>query len=153
MRARVAGHIARAITSSCNGIIVSVAEPDSYKRTHFGSTFIWGTEEAPRVPVSTTGVVLQHMTKQRRQRATNAEEVVPPGVDAAFVCVLDEDASRSRCRPFRAWRPAHNVREAAGHKPEGLRGNVRRRYVRIRTPGTNKTSSLSAMSCVIARTT
>src|ERR1700761_1245493 len=38
---------ARAIGSSCNGIITSVVEPDDYKRRYLGQTMIWG-DDAPQ---------------------------------------------------------------------------------------------------------
>jgi len=82
---------ARAAISSSNGIVVAVAEPDDYKRTEFGRHHIWGVDEPPA-----EGAVFRDWRdfityeESRRTRARNGETGVPPGVDAVFVCVLDE---------------------------------------------------------------
>lgn len=82
---------ARAIRSSSNGVVVAVAEPDDYKRTEFGRSMIWGTSEPPA-----EGAVFRDWRdfiayeRMRRARALAGAPDVPEGVDAAFVCVLDE---------------------------------------------------------------
>ncbi|KAH8889484.1 NAD(P)-binding protein [Thozetella sp. PMI_491] len=81
---------ARAITRSCNGLVVAVVEPDNYKRTHFGKTFIWGAEAPAEGACFRDWRDFISYEKQRRDRADNGYDDTPPGVDAAFVCVLDE---------------------------------------------------------------
>jgi len=82
---------ARAIRSSSNGIVVAVAEPDDYKRTEFGRAMIWGAGGPPP-----EGAVFRDwrdfITYEHARRVRVVEGVpdVPAGVDAAFVCVLDE---------------------------------------------------------------
>ncbi|KAK4449369.1 hypothetical protein QBC34DRAFT_448753 [Podospora aff. communis PSN243] len=82
---------ARAIRGSSNGVVVAVAEPDDYKRTEFGRNMIWGAEGQPA-----EGAVFRDWRefivyeKHRRGRIDAGEPSVPLGVDAAFVCVLDE---------------------------------------------------------------
>ncbi|KAK3337343.1 hypothetical protein B0T19DRAFT_447928 [Cercophora scortea] len=82
---------ANAVKSSCNGIVVAVAEPDEYKRSQFGRTVIWGDGPPPAEGAVFDGWrdYVAYETK-RRARVLSGEEHVPPGVDAAFVCVLDE---------------------------------------------------------------
>ena len=81
---------ARAIASSCNGIVTAVAEPDEYKRKHFGSTFIWAEHEPADGACFDDWRGFISYETQRRERAEAGDTSVPPGVDAAFVCVLDE---------------------------------------------------------------
>lgn len=82
---------ARAIQSSTDGFVTAVAEPNEYKRRHFGQTFIWGSHalssEGAQFDDWHTFVAYE---KNRRARIVAGEKDVPPGVDAAFVCVLDE---------------------------------------------------------------
>jgi len=83
---------AKAIRTSCNGKVVAVAEPDDYKRKQFWATMI-RTEEAEQ---EADGAVFAGWHEfiayetRRRQRQVEGDQNVPPGVDAAFVCVLDE---------------------------------------------------------------
>ncbi|TDZ53525.1 putative oxidoreductase YjhC [Colletotrichum trifolii] len=80
---------ARATETSSNGIVTAVAEPIAYKRQTFGKAFIWGSkipEEGQHFSDWTEFVTYE---TQRRERGA-AGETVPPGVDAVFVCVLDE---------------------------------------------------------------
>jgi len=86
------GHsYARAIMSSSNGIVVAVAEPDGYKRDEFGRTMIWGVDKPPAEGAVFRGwrdfIIYE---KDRRARVRDGATGVPPGVDAVFVCVLDE---------------------------------------------------------------
>jgi len=87
---------ATAIRMSCNGIVTAVAEPHDYKRASFGRTYIWGADDDGTATTRAEGAEFADWTdfvkyeKQRRERVANGEEGVPPGVDAAFVCVLDE---------------------------------------------------------------
>jgi len=83
---------ASAVTSSCNGIIAAVAEPDPYKRKIFGRNFIWGHDGEPPAE----GAVFDgwrgfiEYESRRRAHIQAGEANVPTGVDAVFVCVLDE---------------------------------------------------------------
>lgn len=82
---------ADAIESSCNGVVVAVAEPDPYKRDRFGRSRIWGATGSPGEGAQFDGWRdYVSYEKRRRERAAGGEEGVPPGVDAVFVCVLDE---------------------------------------------------------------
>ncbi|KAK3989226.1 hypothetical protein QBC44DRAFT_90538 [Cladorrhinum sp. PSN332] len=82
---------ARAANSSSNGVLVAVAEPDDYKRTQFGRNMIWGANTPP-----SEGAEFKDWRdfvayeSNRRARVEAGEKGVPPGVDAVFVCVLDE---------------------------------------------------------------
>jgi predicted dehydrogenase len=82
---------ANAIVSSCNGIVVAVAEPHAYKREQFGKQYIWGPDGQPDgegVSFSGWKDFLEYETGRRKRE--KAGEKVPPGVDAVFICVLDE---------------------------------------------------------------
>jgi predicted dehydrogenase len=82
---------AEAIIQSCNGLVVAVAEPDDYKRENLGLTKIWGIDGPPAEGAQFRGwKEFVDYEKQRRARAAAGEANVPPGVDAAFVCVQDE---------------------------------------------------------------
>ena len=82
---------ARAIRLSSNGVVTAVAEPDEYKRSHFARTMIWGGAAPP-----VEGTVFSDWRdfiayeKKRRARIQAGDQGVPIGVDAVFVCVLDE---------------------------------------------------------------
>jgi predicted dehydrogenase len=82
---------ASAVTSATNGVVVAVAEPDDYKRNHFGETMIWGAKAPPPEGAAFSDwrdfIVYE---RQRRARAGSGVVDVPLGVDAVFVCVLDE---------------------------------------------------------------
>ncbi|KAH6648242.1 hypothetical protein BKA67DRAFT_522195 [Truncatella angustata] len=80
---------ARATISSSNGVVVAIAEPDQYKRHQFGRNFIHGTRQAPEGSLFAGWQEFIGWETSRRERE-KAGEVVPEGVDAAFVCVLDE---------------------------------------------------------------
>lgn len=82
---------ARAIQSSTDGIVTAVAEPNKYKRRQFGQSFIWGSHALPSegVQFNDWRDFIAYETG-RRARILAGETDVPPGVDAAFVCVLDE---------------------------------------------------------------
>ncbi|AEO65793.1 uncharacterized protein THITE_2113231 [Thermothielavioides terrestris NRRL 8126] len=82
---------ARCVRSSTNGVVAAIAEPDDYKRNRFGETMIWGSQAPPP-----EGAAFRDWREfvayeaRRRARAEAGEKDVPPGVDAVFVCVLDE---------------------------------------------------------------
>ncbi|CAP65038.1 uncharacterized protein PODANS_1_14270 [Podospora anserina S mat+] len=81
----------RAVISSSNGVLSAVAEPDDYKRNKFGTTMIWGSTLPPPEGASFRDwrEFVAYET-ERRARAEAGEKDVPLGIDAAFVCVLDE---------------------------------------------------------------
>ncbi|MBE3048100.1 Gfo/Idh/MocA family oxidoreductase, partial [Candidatus Bathyarchaeota archaeon] len=74
-----------------NAVVAAVAEPIPYKRRRFGAAHVWPGSDAP-----SEGQSFAHWDEfvayetTRRERASRGEPV-PPGVDGAFVCVLDED--------------------------------------------------------------
>lgn len=81
---------ARCSLQSSNGVIAAVAEPDDYKRQDFGSKFIWGKTSSPPDGSSFKDwkeFVAWEIDRKKRQAAG---EIVPKGVDAAFICVRDE---------------------------------------------------------------
>ena len=83
---------ARCTQQSSNGVVVAVAEPDNFKRQHFGRNFIWGQNGAAEPPEGSQfrgwkEFVPWEVDRRERERAG---EAVPEGVDAAFVCVRDE---------------------------------------------------------------
>lgn len=39
---------ARAVTTATAGVVAAVAEPDDFKRKHFGTRYIWGPDNEPR---------------------------------------------------------------------------------------------------------
>jgi predicted dehydrogenase len=80
---------AEASLSSTNAIVAAVAEPVEYKRIEFGKKFIWGSgEPKPEQQFSDWKQWLK-FEETRRQRE-RAGEKVEKGIDAVFVCVLDE---------------------------------------------------------------
>ncbi|KAL2154122.1 hypothetical protein VTH82DRAFT_2798 [Thermothelomyces myriococcoides] len=82
---------AEAVAAATNGVVVAVAEPDDYKRNRFGETWIWGFQSPPPEGAAFADwrdfIIYE---RQRRARVESGEKDVPLGVDAAFVCVLDE---------------------------------------------------------------
>ncbi|KAK0754056.1 NAD(P)-binding protein [Schizothecium vesticola] len=86
---------ARATRTSSNGIVCAVAEPDDYKRTEFVRTLLGNPGAAAEV-LPAEGSVFKDWREfivyeeARRARVLAGDKDVPPGVDAAFVCVLDE---------------------------------------------------------------
>jgi Predicted dehydrogenases and related proteins len=82
---------ANIIKSFTNGVVVAVAEPDEYKRMCLGEAVIWGKGNSP--PEGSSFADWREFIEYercRRARQESGEEDVPLGVDAAFVCVLDE---------------------------------------------------------------
>lgn len=80
---------ARSALDSTNSIIAAVAEPIPYKRTEFGRKFVWGDAEPQPEQQFTDWKQWVKFEETRRQRE-KAGEKVERGVDAVFVCVLDE---------------------------------------------------------------
>jgi predicted dehydrogenase len=80
---------ARAVGRSTNGILVAVAEPIAYKRQRLGEAYIWG-KTGPSIGQSFEGwKEFLKFEVERREKAGRGEEV-PEGVDAVFICTLDE---------------------------------------------------------------
>lgn len=82
---------AEAIVASCNGLVVAVAEPHAYKREQFCRQFISGADDkhsAQGVAFAGWKEFIAYETDRRRRE--KAGEEVRPGVDAVFICVLDE---------------------------------------------------------------
>jgi predicted dehydrogenase len=81
---------AEAAQSSTNATITAVCEPNAYKRAEFGRKFIWSDRNELK-----NGQSFGHWQDwreyemERRQRE-RAGQVVEKGIDAVFVCVLDE---------------------------------------------------------------
>jgi predicted dehydrogenase len=80
---------ARAIGEATNGIITAVAEPIEYKRQSLGEKYIWGKAGPSEGQQFEDWKQFLTWEQQRRMRANNGEQV-PDGVDAVFICVLDE---------------------------------------------------------------
>jgi predicted dehydrogenase len=82
---------AEAIASVSNGVVAAVADPRRYSRESLGATYIWGRDGAPAEGQCFTGwTEFIEYEQQRRRREAAGEDGVPPGVDGAFICVLDE---------------------------------------------------------------
>jgi predicted dehydrogenase len=80
---------AKATGQSTNGIVVAVSEPIAYKRKLLGEKYIWGKggpAEGQEFEDWKDFIVWE---QERRAKAARGESV-PAGVDAAFICVLDE---------------------------------------------------------------
>ena len=80
---------ARAIGESTNGVVVAVAEPIPYKRQRLGDLYIWGKAGSSDGQSFEDWKQFLKWEQQRRAKAARGEDV-PTGVDAAFICVLDE---------------------------------------------------------------
>ncbi len=83
---------AEAVSTATNGVVTAVAEPDTFKRRHLGKTYIWGDGPAPEGSEFGSWEDFVVYERERRRRAATAAAVgdVAAGVDAVFVCVLDE---------------------------------------------------------------
>jgi predicted dehydrogenase len=80
---------ARATGQSTNGIVVAVAEPIAYKRNQLGENYIWGKAGPSEGQAFKDWKQFLIWEQDRRIRADRGDSV-PDGVDAAFICVLDE---------------------------------------------------------------
>ncbi|KAI1342606.1 NAD(P)-binding protein [Xylariaceae sp. FL0016] len=85
-RGRVYG---RCTVQSSNGVVAAVCEPDAYKRQDYGKNFIWGDKPPPEGSQFSDWRDFVKWELGRRERE-KAGEPVPEGVDAAFICVRDE---------------------------------------------------------------
>ncbi len=84
------GHAySRAIKQAGDGIIAAVAEPIKYKRHLFGKTYVWGNENPEEGQEFKDWRDFLKWELERRDRAAKGE-AVPVGVDAIFVCTLDD---------------------------------------------------------------
>ena len=83
---------AEATDKVSNGLVAAVVEPDAYKRMDLGRKRIWGpqgrSEPLEGEAFADYPDFVAYETRRRQREA--AGEAVPPGVDAAFICVLDE---------------------------------------------------------------
>ncbi|KAI9887344.1 MAG: hypothetical protein M1823_000860 [Watsoniomyces obsoletus] len=81
---------ARAIKNASDARIVAVAEPLESQRRQFGKTYIWTDAKGPKEGQSFTDwKEYIHWEQERHARGARGEKV-PDGVDAVFVCTLDE---------------------------------------------------------------
>ncbi|TVY45519.1 putative oxidoreductase [Lachnellula occidentalis] len=80
---------ARATGRSSNGVVVAVAEPIKYKRQRLGETYIWGKAGSSEGQEFEDWKQFLTYEQERRARAARGQ-TVPEGVDACFICVLDE---------------------------------------------------------------
>jgi predicted dehydrogenase len=80
---------ARATGRSTNGIVVAVAEPIAYKRQRLGEAYIWGKSGPSEGQSFDDWKSFLSYELDRRERASSGEEV-SEGVDAVFICTLDE---------------------------------------------------------------
>ncbi|KAM0152030.1 hypothetical protein ACHAPG_007924 [Botrytis cinerea] len=79
----------RCVHESTPGIVSAVAEPIPYKRQRLGSRYIWGSDSPSEGQSFSNWKEFLSYELDRRARAARGESV-PPGIDAAFICVLDE---------------------------------------------------------------
>ncbi|KAF2006999.1 streptomycin biosynthesis protein StrI [Amniculicola lignicola CBS 123094] len=81
---------AKSARNSTNAIIAAVCEPIAYKRAEFGRKFIWGTKEPAPEQQFEDWKQWVKFEETRRKRVQAGEKVREKGIDAVFVCVLDE---------------------------------------------------------------
>ena len=82
-------HYAEAIKDSANAIITAIAEPIEFKRKEFCKKWIWSEQQpAAEQEFHDWHQFIQYESTRRKQAA--AGEHVVPGVEAAFICILDE---------------------------------------------------------------
>lgn len=79
---------ARPIRDLSTGIIAAVAEPNKFKREFLGHKYIWGSSGPSEGQEFAGWEEFLQYELDRRARAARGE-VVPEGVDAAFICTLD----------------------------------------------------------------
>lgn len=80
---------ARETGDSANGVVVAVAEPIAYKRRRLGEKYIWGKGNPSEGQEFENWKQYLEYENERRAKASRGE-IVPEGVDAVFICVLDE---------------------------------------------------------------
>ncbi|KAJ2901540.1 putative streptomycin biosynthesis protein [Zalerion maritima] len=83
---------ARCMTDDASAVVVAIAEPHDFKRQEFGRRYIWGDAETP--PEGSCFMdwreFVAYEKARRKAPATDGDEKLSMGVDAAFVCVQDE---------------------------------------------------------------
>ena len=80
---------AEASKDSSNSVIAAVAEPVEFKRKEFCKKWIWSEQEpAPEQEFNGWHEFVQY--EQSRRNRVAAGESVEPGIDATFICILDE---------------------------------------------------------------
>jgi predicted dehydrogenase len=88
------GHAyAEPIHASGEGATAAVIEASAFKRKSFGEKYIWGAAGRDGPVDGEEFADWEDYIKyerKRRERERNGEVLQDPGVDAAFVCVLDE---------------------------------------------------------------
>ncbi|KAJ4313525.1 hypothetical protein N0V94_006911 [Neodidymelliopsis sp. IMI 364377] len=80
---------AEATLNGTNAVIAAVCEPVAYKRAEFGRKFIWKESKAREEQQFSDWKEWVAYEEERRTRQARGDEV-ERGVDAVFVCVLDE---------------------------------------------------------------
>ena len=80
---------AEAIKGSTNSIVAAIAEPIEFKRREFCKKWIWSDREPAAEQEFDDWLHFIEYEQTRRNRAA-AGESVEPGIDAAFICILDE---------------------------------------------------------------
>ncbi|GIJ91259.1 hypothetical protein Asppvi_010224 [Aspergillus pseudoviridinutans] len=81
---------AEPIHTSDEGIIAAVAEPSAFKRQAFGERFIWGKSGPLEGQAFSSWEDFISYEVQRRELQRTTGMVTDPGIDAVFVCLLDE---------------------------------------------------------------
>lgn len=86
---------AEAVQSSTNAIIAAACEPNEYKLHAFGKKFIWGVDGCAKKGQAFTGWKewVAYETERReleKKGGLGDGKEVEEGIDAVFVCVLDE---------------------------------------------------------------
>lgn len=82
-------HYGEAIKDSANSIVTAIAEPVEFKRKDFCKKWIWPEQEPATQQEFNDWHHFIEYEQTRRKRAA-AGESVEPGVEAAFICILDE---------------------------------------------------------------
>ena len=80
---------AQAVCNSAHGDVAAVAEPIALKRRLLGSKYIWGAETSLAEQEFDDWQSFLLYERSRRGQAESGEKV-PVGVDAVFICTLDE---------------------------------------------------------------
>ena len=82
---------AEAALQGTNAIIAAVCEPVYSKREAFGRRFVWTNKQLPAQSGQSFSDWREWVQYEEKRREDEARSLVPgPGIDAVFVCVLDE---------------------------------------------------------------
>ena len=81
---------AEAVSSSSNAVVAAVCEPNDFKRADFGRKFMWGPdgEDKPGESFKSWSDWKEYEIQRRQQE--KGGDATTEGIDAAFICVLDE---------------------------------------------------------------